>query len=328
MKAFLSRIDMRYVITGASGHIGNNLVRMINERFPEAEVVALTRRKILNELSGTHCRQVVGDLGDEAFLRENIHEGDRVIHSAGLIDLSGRKRDEMLSVNYEMTRKISDVSREACVGKFVYIGSVDAIARNGSEESIGEPEDYYPEKHTDCYGETKAMASKYVLDAIKKHPDFRAGIILPSAVIGVNDMKPSEAGKIIRNTLKGKAQLGIKGGYNFVDVLDVCRAVISFCESDFRGQYIISGTNVSVRALYGAIDIYKGLKRRPIIIPTFLAYMACPFVKVLSPLMIKALQDVHNYSSDRAKRELGYCITPFEETVRRTVDWHEENIIK
>ena len=49
----------RFVITGASGHIGNNLVRMTEKLFPEIKITALTRRTVGKELDGTKCTQDV-----------------------------------------------------------------------------------------------------------------------------------------------------------------------------------------------------------------------------------------------------------------------------
>ncbi len=316
---------MRYVITGASGHIGNNLVRMINKIHPEAEVVALTRRNIGFELEGANCTQSIGDLNDIEFLKSNILEGDRVVHCAALIDLTNKKWDEMYRVNYLLTKNICDICRGVGVDKFVYVGSVDAIFNSGEGE-ICEPEDYFPDKISDGYGKTKALACKYVLDTIKNHPKFNAGIILPTAVLGINDFRPSEAGKIIRGTLNGKAQFGIKGGYNFVDVLDVCRGILALLCSESRGQYIISGENVSVKELYLAIDEYKGLKKRPIILPTVIAIAAIPFVKTLTKMMIEVLQTERNYNGKRAQAELGITPTAFIDTLRATVDWHEGRI--
>ncbi len=316
---------MRYVITGASGHIGNNLVRLINEKIPNAEVVVLTRRKIEKELNGAVCRQVIGNLQDVEFLKQNIQTGDCIVHMAGLIDLTDKKQNEMFAVNYTLTKNICDIALAANVKKLIYVGSVDAIYRTGEESAIAEPDDYFPQKIEGGYGRTKAMASKYVLDALKQNPQFQAAIVLPTAVLGMHDYKPSEAGKIIQKTLKGGAQFGIAGGYNFVDVLDVCNAILTLCESDMRGQYIVSGENVSVKELYQAINAYKGLKNKPIILPNWVAVLAIPFVKVLSKIMIKALQEPHNYSCEKAKVELGYTPTPFMKTLQNTVDWHEQN---
>ena len=43
--------------------------------------------------------------------------------------------------------------------RFIYVGSVDAIAKHGSGK-ISEPDDYFPDKIEGNYGKTKAMAVK------------------------------------------------------------------------------------------------------------------------------------------------------------------------
>ncbi len=316
---------MKFVITGASGHIGNNLVRMINERFPEARIVALLRRNVQKELFGAKCKQVIGDLLSEQFLRENISSDDIVIHCAAFIDMSDKQSFKTFEINFTMTKRICDICHVVGVTKFIYLSSVDAIYKAGNGGEIVEPKYYYPEKIEGFYGSTKALATSYVLKVMGEDATFNAGIILPSAVIGANDYKPSEVGGIIKRTLKGGLQFGIKGGYNFVGVLDVCSAILSLAVSEHRGQYIVAGENISVEELYMAINEYKGINRKPIILPTFIARLACPFIKVLTPLTIKALQEEHNYSSKRAMRHLCYKITPFKEVLKSTIDWLESH---
>lgn len=315
---------MRYVITGGTGHIGNNLIRYINEVAKDAEVVALLRKKNPKELEGASCTQVVGNLADREFLSQNIYEGDVVVHLAGLIDLSNKKKQQCIDINYNLTRLITDVCIEKKVAKYIYVGSVDGITREGDGE-ICEPEGYYPEKIEGNYGKTKAMACAYVLQKIKENPDFNCAIVLPSAVIGINDFKPSAVGKIVLDVLCGKAELGIKGGYNFVDVRDVAKAIYDLSQTQLRGQYIISGRSVAVEELYHKINEYKGFKKKPIIFPTWLAKIACPFVKVLSKITIKALGEPHEYSSAKASRDFGYQARPFDETIKDTIDWLEKN---
>lgn len=317
---------MRYVITGASGHIGNNLVRLINHTQPNAEVVVLVRRRVTTELNGAVCKQVVGDLNSLEFLQSNIMQGDRVVHCAGLIELSNKNFNKSYESNFCLTKNVCDVCLRAQVKKFVYISSVDAIYKTGKNLPIVEPFEYYPQKLETTYAKTKAMATQYVKLQIDANPSFNAGIILPTAVLGINDFKPSAAGKIIKDTLRGKAQFGIKGGYNFVDVVDVCQAIISLCQSNQRGQFIVSGENVTVKSLYNAINQYKGLKKKPIILPTFVAVTAVPFVKMLNLVMIKVLQQPHDYSCQRAQDLLHYLPTPFLTTLKNCVDWHEKRL--
>ena len=315
----------RFVITGASGHIGNNLVRMTEKFFPEIKITALTRRTVGKELDGTKCTQVIGDICDENFLSENIKDGDTVVHLAALIDLTDKKKEETYKINFLATKKICNVCFAKKNVRFIYVGSVDAIAKHGSGK-ISEPDDYFPDKIEGNYGKTKAMAAKYVLSKIKENEDFSAAIVLPSAVVGINDFKPSAVGKVFADTLSGKPEFGIKGGYNFVDVEDVCRVILTLCQNQKRGQYIVSGENVSVREVYGKINAVTGRKSRPIIIPTGLVYLFLPFVKVLNKITMKSLSEPHDYDSSKAEKDLGFTPTPIDETFEKTVKWFERNM--
>ena len=317
-----------YVITGASGHIGNNLVRLINKIEPDAKIVALTRREIGKELEGTVCSQEIGNLADEKFLAKHIKKDSIVIHLACLIDLTNKKRAESFEINFGITKKICDICLKNKVKKFVYVGSVDAIANTNDKETISEPEDYFPELVEGNYGISKAMAMKYVLNCMKENPSFNCAIAIPTAVIGVNDLKPSPAGKILVDTLKNKTQMGMKGGYNFVDVEDVATAIHTLANNDLRDQYILSGTSVPVKELYMFVNNSKGLKKRPIIFPTWLVKLCVPFVKVLNKITVKALLAPHNYSSQKAKQDFNYTTKPINETLKNTVDWLEKYYIK
>ena len=313
---------MRFVITGGTGHIGNNLIRLISQKSPSDEIIALVRKRGNIALKGVNCKQVEGDFSP-SFLRENIIEGDVVIHLIGVIDLKNNKKEETEKINYLLTKDICQICQEKNVQKFVYVGSVDGIYKDGDGE-ICEPEQYFSDKVEGNYAVSKAKASQYVLDVINNNENLNYAIALPSAEIGINDFKPSAVGKIINDCINGKAELGIKGGYNFVDVEDVADAIYKIAISSLRGQYILSGHNVTVEELYGEINKIKGFKKRPLIFPTWVAKLACPFVKVLNKITLKALQEPHNYSSEKAFKEFGYQTKDFKETLKNTIDWFEK----
>jgi len=46
-----------------------------------------------------------------------------------------------------------------------------------------------------------------------------------------------------------------------------------------------------------------------------------PFVKVLNRVTLRALKDPHNYTSAKAKKDLGYIATDIDESVREMVEW-------
>ena len=310
----------RWVITGATGHIGNNLVRLLNAERPEDEVIALLRHPAGPELAGTHCRMAVGQLDDEAFLRSVIRAGDTVVHLACRIDLRDRGREETFRVNVGLTEHLLAVCRTVPVGRFLYAGSVDGIAKSG-DGVICEPEDYDPAAVSGNYGRSKAAAMHRVLQVMREEPDFPAAMVLPTAVIGPEDRKPSAVGRVIRSCIAGKPEFGIPGGYDFVDVRDVCRALLTLGEGTLRDQYILSGHPVSVEQLYRDVNRLLGVRRRPVIFPTALVRPFVPLTRTLNKITLKALTEPHSYSCTRATAAFGYQPTPWEDTVRDTEEW-------
>ncbi len=317
---------MRYIITGASGHIGNNLVRYINEIEPNSEIICLVRRNITKELEGTNAKQIIGNICDQTFLSQNIKKGDIVIHCAGLIDLTNKEKEQMYNINYVSVKEISQACIDNKAKRLVYIGSVDGIYRTGDEKEIVEPREYFPDKMQDYYGYTKALAMQHIHDLIKENKNI--SMIIPSAVIGINDYKPSAIGKVILSCIKGKAEFGLNGGYNFVDVLDITKSIYTASHSKNVGEYIISGWNLTIKEFYAKINTFLGLKKKPIIIPDFMLKTCMPFVKVLNKVTIKALKDIHDYSSLKASKELNYSPIDINDTIKNTVDWFNFNIDK
>lgn len=312
-----------YILTGASGHVGNNMARFIRKQEPHAAITVLSRREIARELAGVDCRVVVGDLFDMDFLKDNIGQNDIVIHMAGYIDLTDKHPEETYRVNVELTRILTDVCESVGVRRYIYMGSVDGLARPEGDKEITEPRVLDPDAVEGHYGKSKAHAMQYVLEKGAACPEFSCAIALPSAVIGVNDFRPSAVGGVIRSVLRGGWELGIRGGYNFVDVEDVCSATYTLAQNDEHGMFILSGEDVSVAELYRAINEKKGYRRPIILFPVWLVRLFLPFMRVLNKITLKALTEPHRYSSERAKRLLGYTPTPFSETLDKTIAFFE-----
>ena len=175
---------MKYIVTGATGHIGNNLVRYLLNKNEKVKI--LVRREHDKAIDGLMCEKVVGNLNDAKFLEQHIEEGSIVIHCAGLIDITNKKIDELMNVNFLMTVNIVQSCIKKNASKLIYISSTDAI--NVQEGEITEPVSFDLEGLNNYYAITKAMASDYVLKTIKQGL-IKGTIVCPSCVLGVNDFK-------------------------------------------------------------------------------------------------------------------------------------------
>lgn len=312
---------MAYIITGATGHIGNNVARfLINNNYD----VKLLVRKIDKSIEHLNADIIVGNIFDEEFLLNNINENDVVIHLAGVIDIKNNKKEATLKINYEGTKKILDVSIKKNVRRFIYFSTVDCIYKE-ENEVIHEPNYIYPEKFTDNYSKSKALATQYVMNKREEQNNVKINILYPSAVIGINDYKPSAIGKVILDIINNKMQFGIKGGYNFVDVEDISLSTVNIIKYNIDGDFLLTGTPVSIYEFYDITNRVLNRNKKTIKIPLFIVKLFIPFVPYLSKFVIKTINENYNYNNSKMKEILKVDNTPFIKTIENSVKFFKEN---
>lgn len=316
---------MKYIITGATGHIGNNLVRRLS-----GEKKALLRKEDNILLKGVNIKKVVGDLFNDDFLNKEI-DGDVLIHLAGLIDITNKNKN-VYKINFELTKKLANI----CVFKkirFIYISSVDALVKpkNGIVEDIV----LNPEKMRNHYGKSKALASLYINSLIANGKDM--AIVYPSAVIGPNDFKISPIGKVIRNINNNKKIPIIKGNYNFVDVRDVSDCIINLANSKLKDSFLVTGNIMTIEEFIKTI-CFKLNKKCFIRIPLFLVIFAANFLSlfyllgnrnpIITRFVIKTVNSNCNYSYEKAKKMLNYKPRKAQKSLIDMIQWYIDNDIK
>lgn len=318
---------MKYVVTGATGHIGNTIVKYLIKEKKEVRVLL---RKIDESIKDLNIEYQVGDIFNEHFLALNIEKDDVVIHLAGIIDIKNKLEEETYRINYLGTKLIADIALQKGAKKFIYFSSVDAIYKEKNldiNEKIKEPTRLYPEKLKDFYGKSKALATNYVLDLMNNQSKMKIVILYPSAVIGINDYKPSYVGKVICDVIKNKTEFGIDGGYDFVDVEDIAKFTMNVINNNLVGSYILSGTRVTVKQMYQAFNKILNKNKKIFKLPMWIVYLAMPFVPYLSKFTIDTLRDNSKYDSSKAIRN-GYQITPFYETAKKAVEFQKDRLYK
>lgn len=311
---------MSIVITGSTGHIGNNIARYLAK---ENQDIVLLVRRIDKSIEGINGRKVLGNVFDEKFLDENINEGDIVIHLAGIIDIKNNKKEETLKINYKGTKTLLDVSIKNKASRFIYFSTTDCISKE--EEIIKEPLVIYPEKLIDNYNHSKALATKYVMDKRSENKDIMINILYPSAVIGINDFKPSAIGKVVKDIIDNKMQFGIKGGYNFVDVSDIAEATYNLLQLNNNEDYLLTGKYVSIYDFYQIVNNALNKNKKTIKIPLFLVYPFIPFVPYLSKFVIKTINQNPNFDNTKFKQLLNRDITDFNNTIKNTTEFFKNN---
>lgn len=321
------------LVTGATGHIGNVLVRQLNSIGVKPKVLVLPKEDITS-IKGLEFEIVTGDVLDTDSLNRAFNDVDVVFHLAGIITIMPGKNELVRKVNVEGTRNIINACFRHDVKRLIYTSSIHALKRIAHGKTMDESLPFDPNNPYGAYDSSKAEASILVQEAAKNGLD--AVIVCPTGVIGPFDFRMSELGQLIFDCLRSKIQLYINGEYDFVDVRDVVSGIISAWKKGKSGAtYILSGHRIQVKEY---IDSIARLSQRKIAtwkVPFGLAklfsYFTPPYYKLFkvnprfTPYSIEVLQSNCDITHQKATAELGYKVRPVEESLFEAIRWFESN---
>jgi nucleoside-diphosphate-sugar epimerase len=219
-------IDMRNLVTGATGFVGSHIAeRLIKEG---EEVVALVRKASNTKfLSDIGVKLTYGDINDAGSLKRAMYGIDVVYHSAALAD-EWISPKEAYRVNVEGTKNLLDAAREANVKRFIFISSLAVL---GMKDHHGTPADAPYYKTGDSYIDTKIDSEQLVMDYYKRY-NFPVIVIRPGFVFGPRD------GKLIPRLSErlGKKQFMFVGSgknkINAVYIENLTDAIISAAKNE------------------------------------------------------------------------------------------------
>lgn len=316
-----------WLVTGATGHVGNVLVRKLLERREAVRALILPGES-REPISGLRVEAVEGDVLNPDSLFKSMQGVKGVFHLAGVISIMPGTNSFVRKVNVEGTKNVLRAAMERNI-KVIYTSSIHAIQRV-EDGVIDENVPYDMNNPYGAYDRSKAEATLEVLQAAQTGLD--AVVTCPTGVIGPYDFRGSMMGAVIHDAAAAKPALYVDGAYDFVDVRDVADGLISAAENGKRGEsYILSGQKISVRYLLETVREITGRNFFQMKIPFDLARFAALFTPVyyrfahatprFTPYSLEVLQSNSNISHIKATRELGYQPRSLQESIRDAVKW-------
>lgn len=317
-----------FIITGANGHLGGTIVRMLNGRPVQVRGLVFGDKK-KQDTGSIHYYS--GDVREPETLRP-LFEGCEdmetiVIHTAGIIDISNHVSPELYDVNVNGTKNILALCREYPVKRLVYVSSVHAIPEQKRGNVTGEIRDFSPDAVVGGYAKTKAEATREVLRAAQEGLD--AVVVHPSGILGPYDRSGNHLVQMVAEYLHGTLPACVKGGYDFVDVRDVAEGCLLAAEKGRKGEcYILSDRYCEIREVLEIAGNVSGKKKLPVL-PLWMAKMAAPFIQLHArrkkrrPLYtaysLHVLGTGERFSHKKATEELGYHPRDLKVTIRDMV---------
>lgn len=327
-------MDRLYLVTGAAGHLGNTLTRMILERGGRVRALLLPMDGT-KSLDGLPVEIYRGDICSADSLQKFFDVPDpgqvTVIHTAGIVSITSRKNPAVYRVNVQGTRNVADICVEKGIRRLVYVSSVHAIPEKAAGETISEIDEFLPEEVTGEYAKTKAEATQYVLGLVRTR-GLDAVVVHPSGIIGPNDFGSSHMTQMILDYVSGWLTSCIRGGYDFVDVRDVAQGILSAAERGKTGScYILSNHYFPVRELFDRLHEITGRPRIRTVLPFWFVRLTAPLselyyrIRGKPPLFttysLYTLFSNSKFSHEKADRELGYTTRDIRQTLADTVSW-------
>jgi nucleoside-diphosphate-sugar epimerase len=326
----------KVLVTGASGHLGSNLVRHLLADGQAVRVLYQARADN-RSLDGLDVEKLEGDLCDPESLRRATAGVARVFHVAAKISTATAtvtEQRQLYAINVIGTRDLLRAAMDAGVSRVVLTGSFSSTGFDLDDPSKASDETlpFYPFGYAMPYSHTKALAEHELLKACAEGLD---GVIATSCgVIGPWDYLPSRMGGTICDLVNGKLNAYVEGGFTWMRAADIARGHMLAMELGRKGQkYLFATEFMTISQLFATVQEVAGVKRKLIEIPidlvgtiaqVYSGTLARFFPKAsqrLTPGSIAVLKARRRVDISKSRRELGYEPTTLREGIAEAYEF-------
>jgi dihydroflavonol-4-reductase len=328
---------MKTFVTGATGLLGNNLVRALCARGHDVVGLVRSDAKARRLLAGTGATWVVGDVREPERFADALAGVDVVFHTAAYFReyyQPGDHASALDDVNVRGTLALMALADDRGVRKFVHTSSSGTIGAKpdgtpGDEDSAPPAlaaENLYFRSKVEGEAKIRAFAPRRGLEIIE---------ILPGWMWGPGDEAPTASGQLAKDFLRGKLPAIPPGGANVVDARDVADAMVVAAERARHGaKYLVAGPPMSIADVIAGLERVSTIRGPRLRLPYRLAVVFAWLNEVwsrvsgrpalLTRMGLRTMNMGAWVSSARAERELDARFRPFEETARDVLGWYQE----
>ena len=260
---------------------------------------------------------------------------DYVFHLAAQISISKTGNKSIEAVNLNGTENVVNVCIEAKINRLIHFSSIHAFSQFPLSDPLDENRKLVLNS-SHKYDLSKAKAELVVKKAVNSGK-LDAIILNPTCIIGPYDFRPSLMGSVLIKLFENRLPALVPGGYDWVDVRDVCNAALSAMENGLSGNnYILSGCWLSFSEISTRINKICDYNKKTTIIPSALAMLALPYFKLQSKLtgndQVYTLESFdilknnnRNIISQKARSELNFLPRSVDETLSDIYHWFQNN---
>lgn len=323
---------MKVLVLGATGHIGNAIVRELLDQGYQVTATSRRRERPVN-LVGLKVNYAPGNSDTPGQLDAWIAGHDVVVDAAApypfyLFDTASEVERDPLAYASQRTRTLLDAVRKHRA-RLAYVSSFTTLSRRREGFQAWQSQIV---RYLHPYFAVKDLIESRVLATARS--GVPAVIVNPTMCLGPWDLRERELCFVPR-LLCGEALAAVRHVLNVVDVRDVAAGLVSALNAERYGEPILlSGHNISADALFTRICEIGGARPPRFLAPANLSLFTTYWMEVMlaligrrSPLPSLAvmLACEHDWMNPgTAQRELGITLRPLSETLLDTIEWYRK----
>ncbi len=322
---------MKAVVTGATGFLGGHVTRLLAERGDEVRITYRNPER-LKHLKGIDFKRAKADVLDYKAMRRAMKGHDVLFHTVGFV---GSNPTELV---WRMNAHAPVVAVEAAAAeglrRVVLTSTISAIGPTTNGRPANEQTEYPRDWLGLAYPDSKHEGELAAIEAGERH-GIEVVVVNPAYLLGVpiDREQPGETStRTVGNYLRCRLPGVIDAPMNFADVVDAAQGHLLAADKGVPGErYILGGENMSWPELIDHVAAVSGINCPVMVMPPQTARVAQIREAMKLPSALPAegfglMSKDWRFSSEKAKRELGYTSRPIDETISDTVDWYLELI--
>lgn len=323
---------MKALVLGATGHIGNAIVRELLDQGYQVTATSRRRERPVN-LVGLEVCYATGNIDTPGQLDAWISGHDVVVDAAApypfrLFSTASAAERRPLTYAAQRTHVLLDAVRKH-KARLAYVSSFTTLSRRREGFQAWQTQ---IARYLHPYFAVKDLIESRVLAAARS--GVPAVIVNPTMCLGPWDLRERELCFVPR-LLCGEVPAAVRHVLNVIDVRDVAAGLVSALNAERYGEPILlSGHNISTEVLFSWICEIGGVRPPRLFASPTLSLLTTYWVEAMLtligqqaplPSLAVMLACEHDWMTPgAAQRELGITVRPLSETLLDTIEWYRK----
>jgi dihydroflavonol-4-reductase len=322
-------------LTGGTGFVGASLARLLLQKGLKVKALARKGNDRQN-LKGLDVEIVEGSLTDASAIENGVKGCRYAFHVAADYRIWIPDPENMYKANVEGTEIVLRAAAKAGAERIVHCSSVAAVKVPDDHNPVDETSEYPSEDVIVGHYKKSKWQADLLARKLAKDEGLPVVVVNPAAPIGPYDIKPTPTGKMVVDFLNGRIPSYIDTGLNIVHVEDVALGHwLAATKGRIGERYILGGENLTLKQVLDLLADVTGLPGPRFKTPYAIAYAFATVDTAiatwrgtvpLAPLdAVKMAKHYMWFSSDKAKKDLGFSPRPARVALKDAADWYRAN---